>query len=409
MRELEGKAPLSQRLPLIAASLALALGALGVIFAEGDLPIAPEMRERLVSTGFSSEAVLEERGRDFSGAGDKARATAIYRELLRRDSANAYRWCDLADALLAEGNKAEADRCYRRAAQLGPRIPTVLMRTGNFYFGTDRRAEAEPHYRAVLELVRDYDWIIFVTLDQMGLTAKDVLSRVLPANKEAGDNYMQFVTARGQEADAPLVWQFLRSHAFLDDSAVGRYIDFWLRRGKGEAAVKAWAAHLGKDAKGYLSQNWVFNGGFERSPRGVATDWRIDQLEGAESSIDNLGGSKDGRCLRIRFLGKKNLDYQQVRQSIWLPTGDWTLRVRVKYEALTTNQGPQFRLSDPSGKVNWHSDVMTGTQDWRWLTATFSVPDNVPSLSLAVVRVPSEKFDNKIEGTIWIDDVRISR
>jgi hypothetical protein len=54
-------------------------------------------------------------------------------------------------------------------------------------------------------------------------------------------------------------------------------------------------------------------------------------------------------------------------------------------------------------------DVIAGTNDWTQVEKMFKVP---PGANLIVVQprqLPSEKFDNKIDGEAWVDAVSLTR
>ena len=56
-------------------------------------------------------------------------------------------------------------------------------------------------------------------------------------------------------------------------------------------------------------------------------------------------------------------------------------------------------------------DVLTeplrGTNDWRLEVSNFVVKPQTRMVQLQVVRNVSQKFDNKIGGSAWIDGVKI--
>jgi hypothetical protein len=55
------------------------------------------------------------------------------------------------------------------------------------------------------------------------------------------------------------------------------------------------------------------------------------------------------------------------------------------------------------------TEPMTGTTDWVRVSAAFDVPSDAGLLQLSALRKRSFRYDNRIRGTAWIDQVRISR
>jgi hypothetical protein len=50
-----------------------------------------------------------------------------------------------------------------------------------------------------------------------------------------------------------------------------------------------------------------------------------------------------------------------------------------------------------------------GTSDWVELEQSLAVSGSSRLIEVAVTRTPSLKFDSKVAGTIWIDDVSLER
>jgi hypothetical protein len=76
---------------------------------------------------------------------------------------------------------------------------------------------------------------------------------------------------------------------------------------------------------------------------------------------------------------------------------------------LSTDQGVRFELhslGDSSNSVAWTEDVK-GTQPWTKVELPWTSGNDVRGLQLCVSRLPSAKFDNKIRGSAWIDDVAL--
>ena len=54
-----------------------------------------------------------------------------------------------------------------------------------------------------------------------------------------------------------------------------------------------------------------------------------------------------------------------------------------------------------------NTERLVGTNDWKKVEQTITVPRDMELLHVQVVRQPSLKFDNQINGTAWIDSVRL--
>jgi len=155
----------------------------------------------------------------------------------------------------------------------------------------------------------------------------------------------------------------------------------------------------------------LFNAGFERAPAGQTFDWRISRAEGAQAERDAAVAHSGGWSLRVRFEGRDNVAYQHVAQRAVVRPGPWRFEAQVRAEQITTDQGIGFRIVDAEepGRLDVKTARLSGTRDWTSIEKRFTVPERTRLVEVQVVREPSLKFDNKISGTAWVDDVRLTR
>jgi hypothetical protein len=83
----------------------------------------------------------------------------------------------------------------------------------------------------------------------------------------------------------------------------------------------------------------------------------------------------------------------------------------VRTRELTTDEGLRFHVFDPESgtRLDVYTAQLTGTNDWTPLEKTFTVPPGTNLIAVQVSRIPSEKFDNKIDGEAWVDTVSLTR
>ena len=89
--------------------------------------------------------------------------------------------------------------------------------------------------------------------------------------------------------------------------------------------------------------------------------------------------------------------------------GTYRFQALIRTEALTTDQGIQFRISDT--EVPAHLDEVfgqfTGSSPWSSVDHDVVAAPKTRLLRIEVIRQPSMKFDNKVAGTAWIDDLKL--
>ena len=53
--------------------------------------------------------------------------------------------------------------------------------------------------------------------------------------------------------------------------------------------------------------------------------------------------------------------------------------------------------------------MITGTHGWREVSIEFEMPEGCRAAVVRLRRLPSNRFDSKIRGTLWLDDFRLEK
>jgi hypothetical protein len=331
-------------------------------------------------------------------------------EALRREPASPYAWCDLGEALHEAGDQQKAAHCMQRALDLGGGIPSVLMRVAEFHL--DRR-EHENALRAmsqVLRLAGSFDDAVFGYYADIGIPIPMILKLGLPADARPRQAFFEHALGWAYPEGASLIWESLAADSLTTDRLAGACIDYLIVEGLCDQAREIWAAHLGERRGAYLESNWLFNGGFERTFTGAAFDWRIREVDGVEAR--SVTDGRDGNfMLRIAFAGTHNVNYSHLSQTACLSPGEYAFHARVQTAEITTDQAPYVHIHDRDsrGVVEVNTPHLRDLAEWTAIEAQFTVDLEATPVIVEVRRDPSLKFDNKISGTIWIDDATLER
>jgi hypothetical protein len=91
--------------------------------------------------------------------------------------------------------------------------------------------------------------------------------------------------------------------------------------------------------------------------------------------------------------------------------GTYRFHAFIRTEALTTDQGIRFRISDTEvpARLDEVFGQFTGSNPWASVDHDLVVAPKTRLLRIEVIRQPSLKFDNKIGGLAWIDDLKLER
>jgi hypothetical protein len=159
------------------------------------------------------------------------------------------------------------------------------------------------------------------------------------------------------------------------------------------------------------SSNLVTNGSFEHDILNGGLDWRVVPAEGAVVSLDSQDAFKGTRALRIEFNGRRNLDYGHVYQYVAVqPNTRYRFSGAIRVIGITTDSGPRFQVFDAfdKGKLFQSTEGTQGTSSWSSQQLEFKTKSDTHLLIVRVARPPSEKLDNQIGGTAWVDQVSLT-
>ncbi len=329
--------------------------------------------------------------------GDTATAVDLFRRALRGDNANAYYWADLGEALPESGQSKQARYCMDRALELAPYVPAIWVRHANFCFLRNDYAAALRSAARVLQTVPDYDEVLFNYFDRIVEDPERVLAAIGGQSRTTRAWLAHQIAVKNATA-ANLAWRRIASAGYADAPLAAQYVEFLLDRQSWDLAQSTWARFLGDRRSDYPAQNLLYNGNFNSEPLPGPLDWHFRSEPGVFETARGHQG------VRITFHGKDNVDYYGLFQTAVISRpGRYRLSMHIKTEGITTNEGVRLAVAD-MGLV---SEPITGTNGRTTVDLEFTTT-RPRSVRVAVVRRPSEKFDNKIEGSAWVESVKLA-
>jgi hypothetical protein len=329
-------------------------------------------------------------------------------EAVRRQPGSPYPWCDLGEALEEVGDTDKSIYCMRRAAELGDTTASVLMRVAEFHFRRDDEVAALRATSQILHLVESYDDIVFDYYADSRMPVSSILEVGLPKDARPRQAFFEHSLNWADPEEEILIWESLVADSLTSDALASGYIDYLINRGMCEQASQVWVNYLGERRGAYRQSNWLFNGDFEQRPTGAAFDWRTSPVEGsrAEWTTEARSGKS---ALRLVFDATANVNYRNISQIACLAPGRYVFRAWVRTAGITTDQAPYFRIHDlgRDGKTNVNTAQFQEIADWTSVEATFVVIGAPHPVVIEICRDSSLKLDNKIAGTVWIDDLEL--
>ena len=345
---------------------------------------------------------------------DLRRAVVYYQRATEANPRSDAYWMDLADAYEAVGQTTRAREAFERAQSAHPISSDVAWRYGNFLLRRMDYSEAFAEIRRAL--VTDPDLTVEAVSEcfKASNDLPGILTEVLPNQNQYFLMALDYFLTLHQTDAALTVWdRLLGLKRTVKMAQAVPLINELIRQERVEDALRVWQQALGatswpQDEGG--NSSLVFNGGFEHDLLNGAFDWREDPVSGAAFSSDSDVVHAGGRALRITFDGSANLDFQNLWQfSPVEPRHRYRFAAYLRLERISTDSGIRFAIYDafrPTALQILTPDLV-GTHPWSLVEADLATGPETHLLIIALRRIPSWKFDNKLRGTVWVDDVSL--
>jgi tetratricopeptide (TPR) repeat protein len=281
---------------------------------------------------------------------------------LTTDPLNPFHWADAAES---EGSEEK----FLAAAEKGPNVPAILIRVANFYVARGEFSKALPYLQRILSLTQAYNGIIF----NYYLRADLPLASLIPPEPKQSAAFLYHLMAR-RHPEAGAVWQHLEKQKNLDPDLTHSWVNHQFELHQYHQAYAVWKK-------------------FQPFKKPTLLDWRFtkhDHVEVTESP------------LTLRFDGTFNSDFRHVTRNYVLNPGRYRLNVDWESARITTNEGPFVQVLDQA------LPPLLGTNARKTDHLDFVVSPQNPVAPVTIIRRPSQKFDNKIQGTLTIHKIEIT-
>jgi tetratricopeptide (TPR) repeat protein len=346
---------------------------------------------------------------------DPQRAIKSYTKSLEIDPRATLTWLDLAATYEADGNDAAARNAFLNAKKTYPLSAEVSWRYGNFLL---RQGELDPAFAEIRQSVEadpSRAAEAFSRCVRVEPDADVILDRVLPANRDVYITVMQDLTADRQVENALKVWKRLvaiRAKVRVQD--VFALVVTLQQMGQAHDAHKVWeeAANLaGLSQLEGPKNSAMWDGGFESDVTGQGYAWRFSpNAHGVQISFDTQERHSGKQSLRVSFDGNSDIAFRDVCQTVLVDGGvSYELSGWMQTKALTTDQGVKLELRPGVPGVAWVITASAlGTQAWTPFKAFWEGVKDDREVEICLRRDASDQEDNKIRGTVWVDDVALT-
>jgi tetratricopeptide (TPR) repeat protein len=322
-------------------------------------------------------------------------------------------WVDLAvvqenlgDVQQARDDFAQALAAYPASAEIRWEYANFLLRQGELPLALAEMRKSIIGDASLLPLAITRTWRATGDADQL---ATDVLPRDPKAYLDALDFF-----AQEKNVDAGLrIWSHLSTLGTqFPIEKLFPFFEEMIRENRAADAQRVWNEAL--DICGIphekLRDQLLFNGGFESDILNGGLDWRLSPRAGMSVEYDTLVRHGGLRSLRVDFNGGVNLDLSEPSQFIPVePNNSYKFHAYLRTESITTESGLHFEIFDPTRRdIAAKTDNFIGTHLWTGVDAEIHTAAQTQFLEVLLRRAPSRLFENKLSGTVWIDDVSLN-
>jgi hypothetical protein len=237
----------------------------------------------------------------------------------------------------------------------------------------------------------------------------------LPPSRDVYLDVIRDLAADRKAEEALEVWSRLEAlHPRLVLRDIFPLVDRLMESSQFAAAWRVWeqAARFAElppllDSPGSM----VWDGSFESGVVGGGFAWSYPPaFESVQTRLDPREKHSGNQSLRLQFDGKRNVNFENACVTALVqPSMTYRFSAWVRTKALTTDQGVRFRLHSaefPGRRALLTRDVR-GSELWTQIEALWTAEKDENGVRICVSRSASEKFDNEIQGTAWVDDVAL--
>jgi len=338
----------------------------------------------------------------------------LYQRATLLRTQDAHFWADLGAGYDWAGRSSDALDAFQHAQRLFPNSPEINWRLANFYVRAGKTPEALSTLGKVLQEDGTSGRRVF-TLAANATRDRTALLKMLPPQGPVFFDYLNFLIERGDIVDAEGVWaRVLQLDSPFDLREAFPYLDALIQHAELRQLSNVWSAlaqRFPAQVQRPQNSNLVTNGGFESDILNGGLDWRVVPTEGAVVSLDSASVVEGVRALRITFDGSRNIDYGHVFQYVPVQAKTrYRFSGHMRVQEITTDSGPRFQICDAynTGNTFVSSENLVGNSGWSDQHAEFTTFADTRLLLVRVVRPLSDKLDNQIAGSVWIDDVRLT-
>lgn len=347
---------------------------------------------------------------------DAQRAIRAYRTALSFDPRSPDAWLDLAAAYDSEGDIAAATDAFLNAKKAYPASAEVAWRYGNFLLRQGHLDAAFLEIRHSVETEPRRGAEAFSRCVSVEPDVAKVLDRVIPPYRDVYLDIIRELSGESQFELAVKIWDRLAQiHPQLSLKDIFPFVDGLRQLNQVAEARRVWnqaVAFAGLSELPGTPGSVVWDGGFESGVTNGGFAWFISHnSRNVRIVFDSREKHSGNQSLHLTFDGKSNVNFEDVCQFVPVqPSTLYRFSAWTQTRMLTTDQGLRFRLRSIGTKdfsISVTPDVR-GSESWKLIEMPWKTGKDLQQVQICLIRAPSTQDENKIQGTVWVDDVALT-
>jgi hypothetical protein len=333
---------------------------------------------------------------------DPEAAARFFRQAVSEDILFIDGWIRLAEAESEMGRKEKAKNILTFTIDRTKRVsrwkwPQMLL---SRELGMDEVIYSNANYLLSCGIL-EQDTLQFLHT-HLGGNASAVVSVL---DEEHLDDYLEWLMNWSMIEESLKVWRTMTAFSTPENETALRFANFLLHNKHITESKDIWQKYTGIFG--------LTNPGFETELTCRGFDWSYWKEKDGLFEIKRINHDtwEGDYALRVNFSGRENIAFYHFYQIITAdPQAKYHLTYAWKSQGITTDQGPFIEIYgyDKEGLYK-AGPMITGTQEWRDVSIEFDMPEGCQAAVVRLCRRPSNRFDSKIRGSLWLDDFRLEK
>jgi len=344
---------------------------------------------------------------------DSGQVLNYLRRAVSIDPRSADYWMALAGAYESAGQLPQARDAFQTALADYPASAEAHWRYGSFLLrqGETQQAYSEIHFALQID-----SRLIPLAISRVWPATHDadaLLNEVLPSNIQAQNQALEAFSEDHQLDAALVVWKHMVSSGQMIPIAdVFVLENILIEANRDDDARAIWRQALvasGNPGEAQTGDSKVFNGGFEYDATGGGLDWHLVPVPGVNYDYDSANPHSGKRALRLSFDGEQNPGFQTVYQHVMVqPNTRYHFEGYIRTAGMNTESGVHFFISlEGTTRPPIILDNFAGDHAWEKQNADFTTGPDEHRIIVELYRTKSMRFDNKLAGSAWVDDISV--